>query len=113
MSTCLFCAIAAGTIPADIVARSDRALAFRDIAPAAPQHVLVIPIDHHSTMAELTSADPALAAQVLALAADVARQLDLADGYRVVVNTGEHAGQTVHHVHAHVLGGRAMTWPPG
>lgn len=111
MSDCLFCRIVQGEIPATIVAESDDALAFRDIDPRAPVHVLVIPRTH---VASMTDADPATLAAVLELAAQVARQEGVTgSGYRVVINTGEHAGQTVHHLHAHVLGGRDMAWPPG
>lgn len=111
MTDCLFCRIVRGEIPARIVAESDDALAFRDIEPRAPVHVLVIPRTH---VASMSDADPQTLGSVLALAAQVARQEGVTlSGYRVVVNTGEHAGQTVHHLHAHVLGGRDMAWPPG
>lgn len=103
-----------GDIPGDVVRRTDRTVAFRDIAPVAPTHVLVVPVDHYPTLGALASADAGLVAELMAAAAEVAALEGLADdGYRVVLNTGERAGQTVHHVHAHVLGGRAMTWPPG
>lgn len=111
MTDCLFCRIARGEIPAGIVAQNDEALAFRDIDPRAPVHDLVIPRQH---VASLADADPATLAAVLSLAAEVARQEGVAEsGYRVVINTGERAGQSVHHLHAHVLGGRDMAWPPG
>lgn len=111
MTDCLFCRIARGEIPAAIVAESDDALAFRDIEPRAPLHVLVIPRQHVPSM---TDADTGMLGAILSLAADVARQEGVTEsGYRVVINTGEHAGQTVHHLHAHVLGGRDMAWPPG
>ena len=114
MSDCLFCSIVAGDIPADLVARSERALAFRDIAPQAPVHVLVIPSAHHDDVPAVADADPALAAELLALAAQVARQEGVADsGFRLVANTGAHGGQTVGHAHIHVLGGRPLSWPPG
>jgi histidine triad (HIT) family protein len=113
MSDCLFCAIVAGDIPATVVLDTDRVLAFRDINPQAPVHVVVIPKEHHPDVAALASADPKLAGVVLDAAAAVAAQEGLADGFRLVLNTGPHAGQTVFHVHAHVLGGRAMSWPPG
>jgi histidine triad (HIT) family protein len=108
---CLFCKIAAGEIPVDVVRETDQTVAFRDINPQAPTHVLVIPRTHHRDIGEL-SRDGALLTAVLQEAAAVAELEGLAD-YRVVFNTGEGAGQTVFHVHAHVLGGRAMTWPPG
>lgn len=110
-STCIFCRIARGEIPATIVAESDVALAFRDLDPKAPVHVLVIPREHVTSLAH--SSDPATLGGMLVLAAEVARTEGLAGGYRLVVNTGPDAGQTVHHLHAHVLGGRHMAWPPG
>ena len=111
---CLFCEIVAGEVPADVVHEGSRTLAFRDIAPAAPTHVLVVPRDHYPDVAALAAADPSLVAELMAGAADVAAVQGLAgSGYRIVVNTGTDGGQTVSHVHAHVLGGRYMTWPPG
>jgi histidine triad (HIT) family protein len=101
-------------IPAEIVYETARTLAFRDINPQAPTHVLVIPKEHHATAAALAEADDGLADDVLKAAHAVAVQEQVADsGYRVVFNTGPGAGQTVFHVHAHVLGGRDLTWPPG
>ena len=114
MSDCLFCSIVQGDIPADIVLRTDRILAFRDIDPKAPVHVLVIPIDHHPDVPSAALADPVLGAELLQAAAQVALAEGVADtGYRLVANTGSHGGQTVHHAHLHVLGGRGLTWPPG
>ena len=114
MADCLFCAIAAGEIPATRVAETDRVLAFRDIAPQAPTHVLVISKTHYPNVAALAAADSGLLGEVIAEAHRVAAAESVSDtGYRVVFNTGEQAGQTVPHVHAHVLGGRALTWPPG
>ena len=111
---CLFCAIVAGHVHADVVHRDDDALAFRDISPQAPVHVLVIPTVHAATAAELAERDPALAGRLLGVAADIARAEGVEDsGYRIVTNTGPHAGQSVHHVHFHVLGGRDLAWPPG
>lgn len=111
---CLFCGIAAGEVPATVVYETDRVVAFRDLAPQAPTHVLVITRDHHADIAALSAADPALAAEVLAAASEVARAEGIAQpGFRVVFNTGLDGGQTVWHVHAHVLGGRHMSWPPG
>jgi len=113
VSECLFCRIVAGEIPATLVAENDQAIAFQDVNPQAPVHVLVIPRSHHSDVSEMVAADPLLAGQVLALAAEVAEQEGLADGYRLVFNTGAKAGQSVFHAHAHVMGGRDLTWPPG
>ena len=113
MPDCLFCGIASGEVPATLVLESARTLAFRDINPQAPIHVLVIPRDHHRDLAAV-AADEGLLAEIATQAHQVAVAEGVADtGYRVVFNTGEHAGQTVHHVHAHVLGGRPMSWPPG
>ena len=114
MADCLFCAIAAGEIPATRVAETDRVLAFRDINPQAPTHVLVISKTHYPNVAALAAADAGLLGEVITEAHRVAAAEGVSDtGYRVVFNTGEQAGQTVPHVHAHVLGGRALTWPPG
>lgn len=110
---CLFCRIVAGEIPTDVVRGDAGTLAFRDIAPQAPTHVLVITREHYPDAAALVAADPGLAAELLAGATAVAAELGLAEGYRVVLNTGRDGGQTVGHVHAHVLGGRALSWPPG
>lgn len=109
---CIFCRIVGGTIPATLVASSEHAIAFRDLHPQAPSHLLVIPRRHVASLAEAT--DAAELGALLLLAAEVARSEGLADtGYRVVANTGNDGGQTVHHLHLHVLGGRAMHWPPG
>ena len=108
MSDCLFCRIVAGEVPATVVAETDRTLAFRDVAPQAPTHVLVVPRDHHADLTACTEADPGLLADVLAAAAAVARQEGLERGYRVLTNTGPDAGQTVAHLHLHVLGGRPL-----
>lgn len=114
MADCLFCSIVAGDVPADVVARSDRALAFRDINPQAPAHVLVIPLEHFDNAAHLARRDADLLAEVFQLAAQVAEQEGVADsGYRLVANTGAEAGQSVGHLHVHVLGGRSLDWPPG
>jgi histidine triad (HIT) family protein len=114
VAECLFCAIAAGEIPATRVVETDRVVAFRDINPQAPIHVLVIPKTHYPHVAALAAADSGLLAEVITEAHRVAEAEGVSDsGYRFVFNTGEHAGQTVPHVHVHVLGGRALTWPPG
>ncbi|GAB3250470.1 histidine triad nucleotide-binding protein [Alteromonas gracilis] len=110
---CLFCRIVAGEIPADVVATSETAIAFRDIEPQAPTHVLVIPREHQPNAAALADSSPGTVADLIALAAEVARIDDLGDGYRLVFNTGAAAHQTVFHVHLHLLGGRSMQWPPG
>ena len=110
---CLFCRIVAGGIPADVVADSERVLAFRDVNPQAPTHVLVVPKRHVATAAELADTSPQDLAEVVAVAGQVAEQEGLDDGYRMVFNTGAGAGQTVFHAHLHVLGGRPLSWPPG
>lgn len=112
MTTCLFCKIAAGEIPATVVKRHEGLLAFKDINPQAPTHLLVIPTQHVTSLNEAD--DPALLGAMLTFARDLAREVGIADrGYRVVANTNAHGGQTVPHIHLHVLGGRAMLWPPG
>ncbi|TDD66856.1 histidine triad nucleotide-binding protein [Actinomadura rubrisoli] len=114
MTDCLFCKIVSRDVPAEIVREGERVVAFRDINPQAPTHVLVIPKDHHPTVAELADADAGLLGEVLGEAHRVAEDEGVADGgYRVVFNTGAQAGQTVFHVHAHILGGRGLNWPPG
>ena len=114
MAECLFCAIVAGEIPATTVLETDRILAFRDINPQAPKHVLVIPKKHYPDAAALAAADPGLLGEVITAAHRVATAEGVAEtGYRLVFNTGAQAGQTVWHVHAHVLGGRDLAWPPG
>jgi histidine triad (HIT) family protein len=111
---CLFCAIAADEIPATIVSSNERTIAFRDINPQAPVHVLVIPRVHYSNLAELVAAGGTILADVISHANEIAVAEGIADaGYRIVFNTGANGGQTVEHVHAHVIGGRPMTWPPG
>lgn len=114
MTDCLFCSIAAGDIAAARVLESPRTIAFRDISPQAPTHVLVIPKDHYPDLAALAGAGAGLLEEVAAQAHEVAVAAGVdGTGYRVVFNTGPQAGQTVQHAHAHVLGGRAMSWPPG
>lgn len=110
---CLFCKISAGEIPANIIVENEFAIAFRDIDPKAPTHALVIPRSHFTDVDELSASNPELAGALLALASEVARLEGLSAGYRIVTNTGPDAGQSVAHVHFHVLGGRSLTWPPG
>ncbi len=114
MTECLFCAIAAGDAPAKVVLESERTVAFRDINPQAPTHVLVVPRDHYPDIAAIAAAGGGLLEEMAAQAHRVA-VTDGVDksGYRVVFNTGQQAGQSVPHVHAHVLGGRPLAWPPG
>ena len=114
MNDCLFCKIAAGQIPAKLVHQDDDTVAFVDINPQAPTHLLVIPRKHIATLNDLTPADDALIGKLHRVAAKLAAEKGVAtDGWRAVVNTNRGAGQTVFHLHLHVLGGRAMTWPPG
>ena len=110
--SCLFCRIVAGEVPADVVHETDTTLAFRDIAPVAPTHVLVIPRSHHENAAALAEAEPETYVALTRAAHEIA-EAEQVDGYRLVFNTGASAHQTVFHAHLHVLGGRAMTWPPG
>lgn len=110
---CLFCKIVAGDVPAEIVHASDLSVAFRDINPQAPTHVLVIPRSHYPNAAELAHHEPSTLADLVATAHDVAEKEGLDDGYRLVFNTGEGAGQVVFHAHLHVIGGRPFGWPPG
>jgi len=108
---CPFCLIVAGEIPADIVASGPTVVAFRDLAPQAPLHVLVVPRDHHADVAQLAAADPQVLADMVRLADQVAQ--DEADGsFRLILNTGARSGQSVFHVHAHVLGGAQLGWTP-
>ena len=112
MTDCLFCRIVRKEIPAQIVAETDDCLAFRDISPQAPTHVLVIPKEHVDSLSKIS--DPLIVGRMAVLAAELAKTLGVSDaGYRLVVNTGDDGGQTVHHLHAHLLGGRSMHWPPG
>lgn len=113
MADCLFCGIVAAEVPASVVHETARTLAFRDVRPQAPTHVLVIPKEHHADIAALTAADPSYAGELLTAAVDVAEQEGLTDGHRLVVNSGRDGGQTVFHLHLHVLGGRGLGWPPG
>jgi len=112
-SSCIFCKIVAGEIPAKIVYSDDRCLAFQDINPQAPVHLLVIPRKHFASTLEATEQDENLIGHVHLIGAKLARDHQITAGYRAVANTGTGAGQTVFHYHLHVLGGRPFTWPPG
>jgi histidine triad (HIT) family protein len=110
---CLFCKIAAKKIAAKVVYEDDEVFAFEDIGPQAPTHVLICPQKHFASLAEATLEDQAVLGKMQLVAAELARKLKLASGYRTVVNTGAGAGQTVFHLHLHLLGGRGFGWPPG
>jgi histidine triad (HIT) family protein len=110
---CVFCKIAAGEIPTTAVYQDQLAYAFGDISPKAPVHVLIIPREHIGSLAEAGADKRALLGHLMGVAGKIAQEKGLAKGYRVVVNTGEDGGQTVEHLHLHLLGGRQMTWPPG
>jgi len=114
MSDCLFCRIVAGSIPAQVVHRDDSVVAFRDVNPQAPLHVLIVPTKHIATVNDLTAEDDALIGSMFRRAAAIAAEHGYAErGYRTVFNTNRDAGQTVFHVHLHLLAGRGLTWPPG
>jgi histidine triad (HIT) family protein len=114
MSDCLFCRIVAGAIPAQVVHRDDSVVAFRDVNPQAPLHVLIVPTKHIATVNDLTTEDDALIGSMFRRAAAIAAEHGYAErGYRTVFNTNRDAGQTVFHVHLHLLAGRGLTWPPG
>lgn len=111
---CLFCKILKGEIPADVIYESDTAIAFRDINPKAPTHVLIIPREHIATINDIATEDEPLIGSLYSAAREIAAQEGLADeGYRAVMNCNEAAGQTVFHLHLHLLGGRPLGWPPG
>jgi histidine triad (HIT) family protein len=110
---CLFCAIAAETVPATRVLATDRVLAFRDINPQAPTHVLIIPKVEIASLADAQEQDAPLLGYLLVIASKLAAKLGLANGYRAVINCGRDGGQTVDHLHVHLLGGRSLKWPPG
>lgn len=111
---CLFCRIAAGEVPSRQVHADDTVIAFHDIAPRAPTHILLVPRRHIRSAAELTDADAPIVGHLFAVAAEVARSQGIeVAGYRIVTNIGRGAGQTVDHLHLHLMGGRPMTWPPG
>jgi histidine triad (HIT) family protein len=114
MSECLFCGIVDGKVPANCVYQDDSVIAFKDITPRAPVHLLIIPRKHIVSVSEIGEVDRALIGQIFQVAAQLARDHGIADsGYRVVVNSGGDAGQSVFHLHYHLLGGRSMGWPPG
>lgn len=113
MSDCLFCKIVKKEIPCDLVLENENYLAFKDIDPKAPIHILVIPKKHFEDITELSFQDLDLTAGLMEMVSKVSQSENLEKGFRVVLNTGPDAGQSVQHVHAHVLGGRSLTWPPG
>ncbi len=113
MAECVFCAIVSGDVPADVVHKSEHTVAFRDVNPQAPTHVLVVPRRHEPDLAALSAVAPEDVAAIGTAVADIAAAERLGEGYRVVFNTGAGAGQTVFHCHAHLLGGRRLEWPPG
>ncbi|HEY6446447.1 MAG TPA: histidine triad nucleotide-binding protein [Acidobacteriaceae bacterium] len=110
---CIFCKIVAGGIPAKKVREDEHLLAFHDIDPKAPTHILVIPKKHIASLAHAEAADAPLLGRMMAAASEIAREQGLSKGYRVVISTGPEGGQTVDHLHVHVMGGRQMHWPPG
>lgn len=113
MNDCLFCKIARGEIGSDKVYEDDRVLAFRDIAPQAPFHVLIIPKQHIKSAAEITAENSEIIAYIYEIAAKLAKQFELENGFRIVNNCGEDGGQTVGHLHFHMLAKRNLAWPPG
>ena len=110
---CLFCKIVAGEIPSKKVFEDDRVYAFRDINPQAPTHILIVPRKHVASLAETTAEDQEMLGYLYLVAARMAKSEGLSKGFRTVINTGPDGGQTVDHLHVHLLGGRAMMWPPG
>ena len=113
MSTCVFCGIVSGDVPSEQVGASDHAIAFRDLGPVAPSHVLVIPRRHIDNAAALRAEHSEVLTDMFLLANQVADAEELQGGYRLVFNVGDHAGNTVPHLHLHVIGGRKLGWPPG
>lgn len=114
VDNCIFCKIVRGDIPATMVYQDERVVAFRDINPGAPTHVLIIPREHIGSAAEVDASKAALAGYLIQIAAQIAKQENLVEsGYRLVTNIGADAGQSVPHLHFHLLGGRQMAWPPG
>ncbi len=111
---CIFCKIAQGEIPTEFVFENDQVVAFRDIHPQAPVHILIIPRKHIPKIGELNEEDAALFGHLNQAATEIAKQMNIyEDGYRLVINSGNNGGQTVYHLHVHLLGGRVMRWPPG
>lgn len=113
VADCLFCKIATKELPAEVVHETDGTIAFKDINPAAPVHVLVIPKRHIASAQDLSADDADLLSEIFEAIAHVANEAKLAGGHRIVTNIGPDAGQSVHHLHLHLLGGRTMSWPPG
>ena len=113
MTDCLFCKIASGEIPSTVVYRGTTMMAFRDIHPQAPTHILVVPTRHIASVGEMQAGDVDLVGNLIATAAKIAEGEGLHQGYRLGINTGPHGGQSVDHLHVHLLGGRPMAWPPG
>jgi histidine triad (HIT) family protein len=111
--SCIFCKIVDGSIPSTAIHEDELCFAFADLHPQAPVHVLVVPREHINSTAEVEQTDRALLGHLLWAAAEIARKQGLAKGYRIVANTGEDGGQTVEHLHLHLLGGRPLGWPPG
>ncbi len=112
--SCIFCRIVRGEIPAEVLHEEERLLAFRDVSPQAPEHILLIPREHIASVDHLADEDALLAGELLIAARDLARRVGLSeDGYRLVTNIGADGGQSVGHLHVHLLGGRALSWPPG
>lgn len=113
MSDCIFCKIMSGDIPSTRIYEDETVLAFRDLDPQAPQHILLIPKEHIPSAAEITVENSGVVAHIFEVAAGLAKQLGMSDGFRIVSNCGEQAGQSVKHLHFHMLSGRDFTWPPG
>ncbi len=114
MAACIFCRIAAGEVPADVVYQDDLVVAFRDITPRAPTHLLVVPRKHIPSLSDVDASDEALVGHIVQVAAQLAKSEGVGEsGFRIVANCGLQAGQSVDHVHFHLLGGRALGWPPG
>ena len=114
MTDCLFCKIREGEIPCDMVYQTDDIMAFRDVNPQAPTHILIVPCKHIATVNDLKEGDKDMVGNMLLAASKIAADEDIAeDGYRLVLNCNSKAGQTVFHIHMHLIGGRVMTWPPG
>jgi histidine triad (HIT) family protein len=114
MSECLFCGIVEGTINGAVVYRDESVVAFKDINPRAPVHILIVPVKHISTLLDLAEEDQKLVGEIYSVANRLAKEQGIAkDGFRVVANCGAAAGQTVFHIHFHLLGGRSLSWPPG